>query len=93
MTEWGQCVTHHFACDCREHRFREALMDCINRPMGVVPDSVYELFPDFSTNTPVGGSSLRGESGRGKEVPMHHYPAKSAGAPRTRKTETNGGTQ
>lgn len=22
MTEWGQCVTHHHACDCRERQWQ-----------------------------------------------------------------------
>lgn len=37
------CVTHHFACDCREERFRRALADAIRRPMGTVPDSAEEF--------------------------------------------------
>ena len=24
-----ECITHHFACDCREERFRVLLMDTI----------------------------------------------------------------
>lgn len=41
-----QCVTHHHACDCREHQFSllaQALRDAIRSPLGVVPESAEKV--------------------------------------------------
>lgn len=41
-----ECVTHHYACGCREEKFRRALADAIRRPMGVIPDSANEFLQE-----------------------------------------------
>lgn len=38
-----ECISHHYACDCRERQWRMALADAIRRPMGVIPDSALGL--------------------------------------------------
>lgn len=42
-----ECTTHHNACDCREELILKVINDLMRAPKGIVPDSVYELYPGF----------------------------------------------
>lgn len=52
-----ECTTHHNACDCREELIKKVINDLVRAPKGVVPDSVYELYPGISFPGAVGFKS------------------------------------